>query len=365
MPGGTIPFLSLMNQHGGSETRAIERVVGRVISSGQFILGNEVASFEKQYARFSGTRFCIGTGNGLDALTLSLKALGIGKGDEVIVPSNTCQPTWLAVSIVGARCVPVEPDNLTMNINPAGIEAAVTSKTKAIVPVHLYGQACEMDAIMKIAKRYGIQVIEDNAQAHGATFGRKMTGSFGVVNATSFYPTKNLGALGDGGAVTTNDRSLYESISELRTYGKRQQGINSRLDEVQAAILGVKLKKLNQRNKTRQAIAKRYLKSLSRIEDIRLPLTAKDASHVYHLFVIRTSERDKLMKHLERKGIKTMIHYPVPPHLQRANGFMKFKKDQFPIAESISASCLSLPVWPGLKSSDVDRISEEIAVYFR
>lgn len=365
MPEGIIPFLSLENQHGNSETKAMMVAMKRVIGNGQFILGNEVASFEKQYADFNGTKYCVGTGNGLDALTLSLKALGIGKGDEVIVPSNTCQPTWLAVSLVGARCIPVEPGDLTMNIDPKGIEAAITGKTRAIIPVHLYGQACAMDSIMKIAKRNSLAVVEDNAQAHGATFKGKLTGSFGVVNATSFYPTKNLGALGDGGAVTTNDRELYESISELRSYGKAKQGINSRLDELQAAVLKVKLARLAKWNRLRQVIANRYFRSLSKIEEIQLPKSERDASHVYHLFVIRTQYRDKLAKYLERKGIKTMVHYPVPPHLQKSNAFMGFKKGQFPVAESISESCLSLPVWPGLKALDIDRICEEIDLYFR
>lgn len=364
MPGSTIPFLSFGNQHGSSEKRAMMNAVKRVLDRGQFILGEEVSSFEKEYAQFSGTKFCIGTGNGLDAITLSLKSLGIGKGDEVIVPSNTCQPTWLGVSLTGARCVPVEPDEFTMNIDPAGIEAAITSRTKAIVPVHLYGQACAMDAIMKIAKRNGIYVVEDNAQAQGATFNGKITGSFGVVNATSFYPTKNLGAVGDGGAITTNDRKLSESIFSLRNYGSETQGINSRLDELQAAVLKVKLARLTKWNEIRQNIANRYRKSLGKITEIKLPGSTKDASHVYHLFVIRTKERNNLSKYLERKGIMTKVHYPVPPHLQKANAFMGFKKGQFPIAESIAASCLSLPVWPGLKSSDLDRICEEIEVYF-
>lgn len=364
MPEEIIPFLSLQNQNGAKEKNAMLDAMKRVIDRGQYILGEEVSSFEKEYARFSGTKFCIGTGNGLDAITLSLKALGIGKGDEVIVPSNTCQPTWLAVSLTGARCVPVEPDELTMNIDPAQIESAITSRTKAVIPVHLYGQACAMDSIMKIARLHGIHVIEDNAQSHGATFKGKITGSFGIVNATSFYPTKNLGALGDGGAVTTNNQELFESISSLRNYGKSRQGINSRLDELQAAILKVKLANLVKRNNERQLIGSRYIRSLSDIPEVQLPLTAKNATHVYHLFVIRTKERDRLQKHLEKKGIKTLIHYPVPPHLQKANASMGFKNGQFPIAEAISDSCLSLPIWPGLKSLNTSRICEQIALYF-
>jgi dTDP-4-amino-4,6-dideoxygalactose transaminase len=338
--------------------------IRRVVESNQFILGKEVLSFEKKYAGFTGVKFCAGLGNGLDALTLSLRALGIGKGDEVIVPSNTCQPTWLAVSITGARCVPVEPDPLTMNIDPKGIEAAITSRVKAIIPVHLYGQPCEMDRIMWIGRRHGIPIIEDNAQAHGATFKGKLTGSFGIVNATSFYPTKNLGAIGDGGAITTGNRQLYEAISGLRNYGGEQQGINSRLDELQAAVLNVKLMHLPKLNAMRQSIASRYLKQLAGIPEVRLPSTVKNAVHVYHLFVIRTIQRDALRKHLEKKGIQTMIHYPVPPHLQKANSQLGFRKGQFPVAEDLSDTCLSIPLWPGLPKDSQDRIIESIRGFF-
>ncbi|MEI9917919.1 MAG: DegT/DnrJ/EryC1/StrS family aminotransferase [Bacteroidota bacterium] len=359
-----IPFLFLGHQHRGIE-KAMLSATKRVFNSNHFILGKEVLAFEKEFAAFSGTKFCAGTGNGLDALSLSLRALGIGKGDEVIVPSNTCQPTWLAVSISGARCVPVEPDELTMNISPRGIDAAITNRTKAIIPVHLYGQPCEMDKIMSIGRRHDIHIVEDNAQAHGATFKGKTTGSFGIVNATSFYPTKNLGALGDGGAITTNDRRLHETVSGLRNYGTELPGINSRLDELQAALLSVKLAKLSKWTKTRQIIGARYLKQLADVPELQLPLTAKNAEHVYHLFVIRTQHRDALRRHLEKKGIGTLIHYPVPPHLQKVNAEHGFRKGQFPIAEEISNTCLSLPVWPGLKASSVDRICEEIALYFR
>lgn len=358
-----VPFQSLGLQHRSIEKEML-KAMRRVLDSNQFILGSEVLSFEKNYAAFTGVKFCAGVGNGLDALTLSLRALGIGKGDEVIVPSNTCQPTWLGVLRTGASCVPVEPNELTMNIDPAGIEAVITRRVKAIIPVHLYGQPCEMDRIMSIGKRYGIPVIEDNAQAHGATFNGRLTGSFGVVNATSFYPTKNLGALGDGGAITTNNRQLYESISGLRNYGTEQPGINSRLDELQAAVLNVKLMHLSKLNAMRQSITARYLKQLADVPEIELPLTIKNAVHVYHLFVIRTKHRDALRRHLEKKGIQTMIHYPVPPHLQKINSSLGFRKGEFPIAETISNTCLSLPTWPGLSRSSADCICEEIARYF-
>jgi dTDP-4-amino-4,6-dideoxygalactose transaminase len=260
----------------------------------------------------------------------------------------------------------VEPDELTMNIDPNAIEPAITKKTKAIIPVHLYGQPCPMDKIMAIGNQHGIHIVEDNAQAHGATFKGKTTGSFGIVNATSFYPTKNLGALGDAGAITTNNRNLHESIAGLRNYGVEQQGINSRMDELQAAILSVKLTKVSKKwNGIRQVIATKYIKALSTIPEIQLPQTIKNAEHVYHLFVIRTLHRDALRTYLEKKGIGTMIHYPVPPHLQRANKELGFKQGQFPVAERISKTCLSLPLWPGLSSSSVDRICKEIALYFR
>jgi dTDP-4-amino-4,6-dideoxygalactose transaminase len=365
-----IPFLSLGHQHHGIR-KAMLTAIQRVLESNQFILGKETLAFEKKFAAFTGTKFSAATGNGLDALHLSLRALGIGKGDEVIVPSNTCQPTWLAVSMTGARCVPVEPDELTMNIDPRGIEAAITSRTKAIVPVHLYGQPCAMDKIMTIGKRHGIHIVEDNAQAHGATFKGKTTGSFGIINATSFYPTKNLGALGDAGAITTNDRGLYESIIKLRNYGTSswsvsdEPGVNSRMDELQAAVLSVKLTKVSEKwNRIRQIIAGKYMKALGAIPEIQLPQTIKDGTHAYHLFVMRTGDRDALKKHLETKKIGTMIHYPVPPHLQKANSNLGFKRGQFPVAETISKTCLSLPVWPGLSASSVARICKEIELYF-
>lgn len=355
--------MSLEYQHRDLQ-RSMLTAMRRVLNSNQLILGKEVLNFEKEYAAFSGVKFCVGVGNGLDALTLSLRALGIGRGDEVIVPTNTCQPTWLAVYLTGARCVPVEPDEITMNIDPARIEAAITSRTKAIVPVHLYGQPCDMGKILSTGKRNDIHVVEDNAQAHGATFNGKLTGSFGIVNATSFYPTKNLGALGDGGAVTTNERKLYESICGLRNYGANQPGINSRLDELQAAILDLKLTHLSKLNVKRRSLAAYYLKHLADIREIQLPLTIKNAVHVYHLFVIRTTHRDALRMHLEKKGIQTLIHYPVPPHLLKANLSLGFKKGQFPIAEEIARTCLSLPLSPGLPKQSQERIIKAIKEFF-
>lgn len=365
-----IPFLSLDYQHKEVD-KNIRSSIDNVLSNGSFILGKHVESFEKKFAKFTGVRHCIGTGNGFDALKISLQSLGIGKGDEVIVPSNTCIPTWIAVSATGARVVPVEPDIQTYNIDPSKIERAVTSKTRAIVPVHLYGQACEMNAIMDIARRNKLYIVEDNAQGHGATYDGRRTGSFGVVNATSFYPTKNLGALGDGGAITTNDADLAAHIRSFRNYGSpsknivREKGINSRLDELQAAILEVKLKKLNAWNNERKAIAKIYRRGLDGIDHLALPFVAKNATHVYHLFVIRTPHRDALAEYLRKNGIETLVHYPVPPHLQEAYKDHWFKKGQFPIATGIADSCLSLPCWPGMTPAQTTRVVETIRRFFR
>jgi len=359
-----IPFLSLEPQH-REIRKELSSAINDVYSGGSFILGDAVSSFEKKYAAFTGTSFCVGTGNGFDAIQLSLRAVGIGKGDEVIVPSNTCIPTWLAVSATGATVVPVEPDDATYNIDVRKIAPAITSRTKAIIPVHLYGQPCEMDEIMRIGGSHSIHVIEDNAQAHGADYNGRRTGSFGVVNATSFYPTKNLGALGDAGAVTTNDKRLYENISALRNYGSDDiKGINSRLDEIQAAILITKLKKLNKWNLQRRSIAKFYLKELKDIDGLVLPATARGAAHVFHLFVIRTSRRDNLKDYLQKKMIGTMIHYPMPPHRQKAYSDHGFKAGLFPIADQIADTCLSLPCWPGMKPADMERVVENIRLFF-
>lgn len=365
-----IPFLSLEPQLKELRQETLA-ATATVYSEGSFILGKQVAAFEKKYASYNGVKFCIGTGNGYDAIYLSLRALGIGKGNEVIVPSNTCIPTWLAVTATGARVVPVEPDIHTFNIDPAKIAAAITSATRAIVPVHLYGQACSMDEIMRITEANKIRVVEDNAQAHGARFGDRRTGSFGVINATSFYPTKNLGAPGDAGAITTNDSVLYEKVKALRNYGSdernifEERGVNSRLDELHAAVLLAKLKKLDRWNNQRKAIAKTYLKELKSIEELDLPVTAEKATHVFHLFVVRTTLRDDLAEYLRTQGIGTLIHYPSPPHMQKAYSDHGFKKDQFPIANEISNTCLSLPCWPGMRPAEIEAVIESIHKFFK
>lgn len=335
-----------------------------------YILGDNVTQFEKEYAEFNKVRYCLGVSNGLDSLHLSLKALNIGPGDEVIVPSNTYIASALAVSYVGASPVFVEPDILTYNIDPEKIEASLTSKTKAIMPVHLYGQACKMDRIMEIAKKNKLFVIEDNAQSQGASFNEKLAGSFGHANGTSFYPGKNLGALGDAGAVTTNDEEIARRITRLRNYGSDKKyyneeiGFNMRLDECQAGFLSVKLKYLDQWTHQRQKIATWYDEALEGIGDLIVPQIAEGSTHVYHIYMIRTKNRDELQKYLNEKGVGTLIHYPVPPHLQKAYNNLGFKKGDFPIAEEIAATCLSLPLWPGITTKEIQNVCKSIKSFY-
>ena len=356
-----IPFLNFQPMHAQIRDE-MQHAFQRVYDSHWYIQGHELTQFETEYAQLSRTQFAVGVSNGLDALVLSLRALNIGVGDEVIVPSNTYIATALAVSHVGATPVFVEPRMETYNINPELITQAITKKTKAIMPVHLYGQACEMDAIMEIAKANNLYVVEDNAQAHLSSFNGQLTGSFGNVNGTSFYPGKNLGALGDAGAVTTNNESLASRIKTLRNYGSavkyynEEIGYNNRLDELQAAFLRVKLSCLNDWTNQRKEIAKWYNEALQNRNDLILPYVHEKADHVYHLYVVRTSNREKLQQELSDKGVQTMIHYPVPPHLQKAYKHLGYKKGDFPIAEEIARTCLSLPVWPGLQENQVFQI---------
>ena len=364
-----IPFLSFdaTNDRIRSEmTQAFQNV----FESKWYILGNYVQQFEKEYAAYNQVKHCVGVSNGLDALFLSLNVLGIGNGDEVIVPSNTYIATLLAVSYVGAKPVLVEPNADTMNIDPAKIEAAINAKTKAIIPVHLYGQCCEMKEIMAIATKHNLFVIEDNAQSQGSSHHGQLAGSFGHINGTSFYPGKNLGALGDAGAITTNDSELAESIKVKRNYGSQKKyynevmGYNMRLDELQAALLSVKLKYLNDWTNERQQIATWYDEALKGVGDLILPAIAPGATHVYHLYVIRTGKRDSLQEHLHKNEIGTLIHYPVPPHLQEACRDMNFKKDDFPLAEKISDTVVSIPLWPGMQQPTVEKVASEIKNFF-
>ena len=333
----------------------------RVLDSGWYIRGNEVAQFEKEFASYCETKHCVGVGNGLDALLLILRAYGIGEGDEVIVPSNTYIATWLAVSHAGATPVAVEPDERTYNINPELIEAAITQRTKAIIAVHLYGQPADMDAISAIARRHGLKLIEDAAQAHGAMYKGRRVGSLGDAAGFSFYPGKNLGAMGDGGAVTTDDAVLADRVHLLSNYGSRSKyhnevkGFNSRLDELQAAFLRVKLQKLDVWNGRRKKIAERYLHGL-RLSGLILPFVPKWADPVWHLFVVLSENRNELQKTLADAGIATIIHYPIPPHLSGAYEGQHFEDRCYPIVESLSERVLSIPIGPHLKLSDMENV---------
>lgn len=353
-----VPFLDLKNLHTDMR-QELRDAFERVLDSGWFILGKEVEAFEAEFASYCGVRHCVGVGNGLDALHLILKAYGIGPGHEVIVPSNTFIATWLAVSYVGATPIPVEPDERTYNIDPAGIEAAMTPRTKAIIPVHLYGYTADLDAINGVAARYGIPVIEDAAQAHGAVYKGKRTGALGNAAAFSFYPGKNLGALGDGGAITTNDADLAERVRVLRNYGSsvkyhnEVKGCNSRLDELQAALLRVKLKRLDAWNQSRRRVAEKYLAALTDC-DLILPFSEDPGRHVWHLFVVRCRRRQDLLNRLASAGVGAMIHYPIPPHLQGAYKDLGYSTGAFPMAERIHAEVLSLPMGPHIQEDQVD-----------
>lgn len=365
-----IPFLSFDKTNELIATE-IKKAFGDFFDSKQYILGEKVSQFEREYALYSRVKYCIGVSNGLDALHLSLKALGIGEKDEVIVPSNTFIATVLAITYVGATPVFVEPDISTYNINPVLIEQKVTSNTKAIMPVHLYGQACEMDSLLSITKKYNLYLIEDNAQAQGATWKGKKTGSFGHINSVSFYPGKNLGALGDAGAITTDDYDLKDKIRTLRNYGSNKKyyndliGFNNRLDECQAAFLSIKLKYLDEWNQERRQIAHWYNNLLEEVSEIILPKIKKGATSVYHLYVIRVKKRTKLQNFLKEKGIGTLIHYPIPPHLQKCYLKYRYKVTDFPIAEELSKCVLSLPIYPGLAYKQVSYITECVKSFYR
>jgi dTDP-4-amino-4,6-dideoxygalactose transaminase len=365
-----IPFFSFKPSHERLRTEMLE-IFANVYDDNSYILGKRLQAFETEYALWNETQFCIGVGNGLDALRISLLALGIGPGDEVILPSNAYIACWLAVSQIGATPIPVEPRLDTYNIDYQIIEEKITNETKAIMPVHLYGQACEMGAIMDIATRHNLAIVEDNAQGHGAKYRGQATGSFGKINATSFYPTKNLGALGDGGAITTNDANLANFCRDYRNYGSSEKyhnriiGCNSRLDEMQAAFLSLKLKHLAADNAKRLQLANYYLENLQGIGDINLPILAEDCSHCWHLFVIRSNHRDALQEFLAKKGIQTMIHYPIPPHLQEAYRDLGYAKGDFPLAEKIALEALSLPLYSEMEKAVAEKVVEAVVEFFK
>jgi len=347
------PYLDLKIQYQELKPE-IDAALLEVFASGSYILGNEVASFEEEFAAFIDVKYCVCVGNGLDALRLSLLALDIGPGDEVILPANTYIATALAISAVGAIPILVEPCADTYNIDPLKIEDKITLKTKAILPVHLYGQPADMKPILKLAKKYHLRVIEDNAQSHGAIYRGQKTGSIGDIAATSFYPGKNLGAFGDGGAVTTNNLSLATKVRQLANYGQtvkyinKYKGVNSRLDEIQAAILRVKLKHLDEWNAKRRALALVYDQQLKNFPEITLPKVNEFCLPVWHIFPILLKNRDAAQKILQSQGIQTLIHYPLPMHAQEAYREWSHFKNKLPITEQIHSHELSLPLYPGM-----------------
>lgn len=375
-----IPFLDLKAPYLELK-HAIDEAIGRVVSSGWFIGGSEVEEFEAEYATFCGAAHSIGVANGLDALHLALRAMDVGPGDEVIVPSNTYIATWLAVSHCGATPVPVEPNARTYSIDPALIEAVITPRTKVILPVHLYGQPADLDPILAIARKHGLGVLEDAAQAHGARYKGKRLGAHGNAVAWSFYPGKNLGAMGDGGAITTNDAQIANRIRVLRNYGSslkyvnEVKGYNSRLDPLQAAILRVKLAHLDEWNARRTAVAARYTAELGAVIasearqsspfPITLPHVPDWAEPVWHLYVVQSPQRGDLLKHLTDAGVGTLIHYPIPPHLQQAYAAAGYMQGQFPIAEQIANQCLSLPIGPHLTETDLNKLLIDVAQFLR
>ena len=352
------PFLELKDE--------ITAAISVVMSSGWYILGPEVEAFEIEYADYCEAEHAIGVANGLDALHLALLSMGVGPGDEVIVPSNTYIATWLAVSRCGATPVPVEPIESTYNINPGKIEAAITERTKVILPVHLYGQPVDLDPILEIARKRGLRVLEDAAQAHGALYKGKRIGAHGDAVAWSFYPGKNLGAMGDGGAVTTNDPEIADRIRVLRNYGSRVKyvnevrGLNSRLDPIQAAILRVKLRYLDAWNERRRDLATRYLQDLRNTELV-LPTVPEWANPVWHLFVVRDAQRDALQASLSESGIGTLKHYPIPPHRQAAYKDAGFTESAFPVANRLANEVLSIPIGPHLEQHQVAAVIDSVA----
>ncbi len=360
-----VPFATFERMHSAVKDEMLGKFE-EIYDSNWFIQGKECVAFEKEFAEWNGNRYCVGVATGLDALYLSLKALGIGEGDEVIIPSNTFIATALAVSYSGAKAVLVDPDPVTYNLSVAGLEDAVTEKTKAVIPVHLYGQTAEMDSVLKFAKQHKLKVIEDCAQAHGATYKGKKAGCFGDIGCFSFYPGKNLGALGDGGAIVTDDEELASKIRALGNYGSYQKyhhvykGTNSRLDEMQAGFLRIKLKHLDEYNSERNTVAERYCKEIHNSK-IVLPLIGENRTHVWHIFAVMCKERDNFINYLKENGIETAIHYPIAISDQIAYESDKLAK--LPIASKIAAEEVSLPMFIGMTKEEVDYVIKVINAY--
>jgi dTDP-4-amino-4,6-dideoxygalactose transaminase len=363
-----VPFLDLKAPYLELQ-KEFDQTLQRVMQSGWYILGRELEQFEKEFATYCGTQHCIGVGNGLEALELILRAYNIGKNDQVIVPTNTFIATWLAVTYTNATIIPVEPNEITFNLDPHLLEKAITANTKAIIAVHLYGQTADMDPINAIAKKYNLKVIEDAAQAQGARYKEKRAGNLGDAAAFSFYPSKNLGAIGDAGAITTNDDELAEKIRRLRNYGSQQKyvheihGKNSRLDELQAAILNLKLKYLDEWNTRRVKFANQYLSLLADVAAITLPSIAQNCDPAWYSFAIRCKQRDELQKYLQQHGIETIIHYPTPPHKQKA--YSEMNNLSYPIAEAIHNEILSLPLGPHMTPEQLGYTAQKICAFFK
>ena len=359
-----VPFLDLAAPY--LELKAeIDEAISRVLQSGWYVLGEEVEAFEAEWAAYCGARHAVGVANGLDALILALRALGVGKGDEVIVPSNTYIATWLAVSAVGATPIPVEPDERTFNINPRLMQEAISNATRAVIPVHLYGQPVDLDPILAIAREANLHVIEDAAQAHGAIYKGRRIGAHSDVVCWSFYPGKNLGAFGDAGAITTNSEFVSERIKVLRNYGSRVKyvnetlGANSRLDPIQAAVLRVKLRYLDEWTQRRHVVASNYDVALRGV-DLIVPTVPAWCKPVWHLYVVRSAGRTQLQERLTAAGVGTLIHYPIPPHMQRAYSCLSLSEDDFPIAKKLANDVLSLPIGPHLSHEAVQHIIDAI-----
>ena len=366
----TIPFISL--EHINFSIREeLEKAFQEVIESNYFVLGENLKQFEKEYANYNNTKYCVGVASGLDALVLSLTALGVEKGDEVIVPANTFIASLIAISKVGAIPVLIDVNKNDFNIDVEKVERLITKETKAIMAVNLYGQSAELLKLKKITKNHDLLLIEDNAQSQGAKTEGEITGSVGITGCTSFYPGKNLGAFGDGGAITTNDEKTYKKLLALRNYGSTKKyfhdiiGVNSRLDEMQAAFLRIKLRKMNEWNAERNKIAARYKKNLKEVLEIELPHTNLGNEHVYHLFVIKAKKRNELQSFLDQEGICTLIHYPIPCHLHKAYAFLNYKKGDFPTTEGLSEQILSLPMYIGLKNDDIDYVCNKLITFYQ
>lgn len=365
-----IPLVDLKLQY-LTLRKQIDQAINKILRSSSFIKGGPLEEFENEFAKFIGAKYCVGVNSGTDALHLSLMALGIGEGDEVILPTFTFVATAYAILYVGAKPVFVDIDPLTYNIDIKSIEDKITKKTKAIIPVHLYGQPCRMDKILQLANKYKLLIIEDACQSHGATFKGKKVGNFGNLAAFSFYPGKNLGAYGDGGAVVTNSSRLLKKIKRLREYGAsskyvfEQLGFNSRLDSLQASILNVKLKYLKHWNKKRQELAENYNKLLLSVKQITTPYQDKNLSHVYHLYVIQTPRRNELKDYLQKRGVQTGVHYPISLHLQKSLKNLGYKKGDFPVAEKLNSKILSLPIFPELTFKQLEYIVDSIKTFFQ